>query len=55
VLHRTEYIFALFKYYSIRRYFSGGIYDFALASMIAYLRIYRLLIIEFSEKSEGNR
>ncbi len=50
-----EYILTLFKYYFIRRHFTGGIYGFALASTIAYLRTYRLLILGFGEKSESSR
>lgn len=46
-----EPMLAFFKYYILRRHITGGCYGFLVASTIALLRTYRLMMITFPKKS----
>ncbi len=41
------------KYYLIRRHFTGGCYGFLIASTLAFLRTYRLVVLTFSRTASS--
>ncbi|MGY2048838.1 glycosyltransferase family 2 protein [Methylobacterium sp. JK268] len=42
-----ELVYNFFKYYIVRRHFTGGAYGLAVATVLAYLRVRRLIILSF--------